>query len=65
MNLKLFLDTENTMVQQGRVDYVLEVTLDINSYKIRRPDSTREIYVFADDIHLSRHKVILFKLQCT
>ena len=45
------------MVQQGRVDYVLEVTLDINGYKIHRPDGNREIYVFSEDIHLDKHKV--------
>ena len=45
------------MVSDGRVDFVMEITLDENSFKIRRPDKSREIYVFEEDIPLGNHKV--------
>ena len=45
------------MIADGRVDFVLEVTLNENNYKIYRPDPNREIYVFKEDIALKGHKV--------
>ena len=56
-----FFSVGKQNVERGKVDYVVEVTLDVNGYRVQRPDTNREIYVFQDEIILKGHKHRMYR----